>query len=319
MLKRNEHELALVETAKRVMPGGGTGNHTPFPHLSEFIIRGGRAGHVWDESGNEYIDFLLGSGPMLIGHAHPAVTAAVREQIEQGTTFLVNNRHAILLAEAIVDAVPCADQVRFVSTGTEADAYVIRLARAYRNHNKILKFEGAYHGMSDPALTNLASDRTGNLPQAVPGSPGIPQAISSDVLIAPFNDIDTAASLIDEYADELAGVIIEPLQRIIPAKPAFIEGLRELTAKHDIPYIFDEVVTGFSACLRRCASVLWRNTGSLARWERRVAAAIHSLPLLGVRKSWLTLIQAGLDRSASWFKLAHYRAIRWPPRPGWRH
>ena len=245
MLKRSDDELALVETAKRVMPAGGTGNHTPFPHLSEFIARAGRGSRVWDESGNEYIDFLLGSGPMLIGHAHPAVTAAVQEQITQGTTFLVNNRHAILLAEAIVEAVPCADQVRFVSTGTEADAYAIRLARAYRNRNKILKFEGAYHGMSDPALTNLPPSQSSNLPQAVPGSAGIPEAVSSDILIAPFNDIDTAASLIDEYADELAGVILEPLQRIIPASPAFIERLHDLTAKHDIPFIFDEVVTGF--------------------------------------------------------------------------
>ena len=245
MLKRSDEELALVETAKRVMPAGGTGNNTPFPHLSEFIARGGRGARVWDESGNEYIDFLLGSGPMLIGHAHPAVTAAVQEQITEGTTFLINNRHAILLAEAIVEAVPCADQVRFMSSGTEADAYAIRLARAYRNRDKILKFEGGYHGMSDPALTNLPCGQSGNLPQAVPGSPGIPQAVSQDILIAPFNDIDTAASLINEYADELAGVIIEPLQRIIPAKPGFIEGLRDLTAKRDIPLIFDEVVTGF--------------------------------------------------------------------------
>ena len=246
MPKRSAEELALIETAKRVMPAGGTGNHTEFPHLLEFIARGGRGGRVWDESGNEYIDFLLGSGPMLVGHAHPVVTAAVQEQISQGaTTFLVNNRHAILLAEAIVDAVACADQVRFVSSGTEADVYAMRLARAHRQRNKILKFEGAFHGMSDLALTNLPPDQSGNVPQAVPGSAGIPRAVSDDILIAPFNDIDTAASLIDKYADELAGVIIEPLQRIISAKPSFIEGLRELTEKRDIPLIFDEIVTGF--------------------------------------------------------------------------
>ena len=245
MPRQSEQEQALVAKAKRVMPAGGTGNHLASAHLAEVIIRGGRGARVWDESGNEYIDFLLGSGPMLIGHAHPAVNAAVQEQISQGTTFLINNRFAILLAEAIVDAVPCADQVRFVSTGTEADAYAIRLARAHRKRNKILKFEGSYHGMSDPALTSPAPGQSGNLPQAVPGSAGIPTSISSDVLITPFNDIDTAASIIEEYADELAGVILEPLQRIIPAKPGFIEGLRELTEKHHIPLIFDEVVTGF--------------------------------------------------------------------------
>ena len=245
MSRRNDAELALVERARKVMPAGGTGNNTPFPHLSEFIIRGGRGSRVWDESGNEYIDFLLGSGPMLVGHAHPKVTAAVQEQISQGTTFLVNNRFAILLAEVIVDAVECADQIRFVSSGTEADAYAIRLARAYRNRNKILKFEGGYHGMSDAALTSLDPHQTGNTPQAVPISAGIPRAVSDDMLVAPFNDIDTAASLVREYADELAGVILEPLQRVIPCKPRFIEGLRELTAEHGVPLIFDEVVTGF--------------------------------------------------------------------------
>ena len=243
--EQSQQELALRETAKRVMPAAGTGNHLAANHLAEVIIRGGRGTRVWDVSGNEYIDFLLGSGPMLIGHAHPAVIAAVQEQIAQGTTFLINHRFAIELAEAIVDAVPCADQVRFVSTGSEADAYAIRLARAYRKRDKILKFEGAFHGMSEPALSEPAPDQTGNLPRAVPGSAGIPRSVSRDVLITPFNDIDTAASIIEEYADELAGVIMEPLQRIIPAKPAFIEGLRELTEKHHIPLIFDEVVTGF--------------------------------------------------------------------------
>lgn len=245
MSRRNEAERALTEKAKKVMPAGGTGNNTPFRHLSEFIVRGGRGSRVWDESGNEYIDFLLGSGPMLVGHAHPKVLAAVQEQIAQGTTFLLDHRFAILLAEAIVDAVPCADQVRFVSSGTEADAYAIRLVRAYRNRNKILKFEGGYHGMSDAALTGLGPQPAGNTPRAVPISAGIPEGVSDDVLIAPFNDIDTAASLIREYADELAGVLIEPLQRIIPGKPGFVGGLRELTAEHNIPFIFDEVVTGF--------------------------------------------------------------------------
>ena len=182
---------------------------------------------------------------MLIGHAHPAVIAAVQEQIAQGTTFLINNRHAVDLAQAIVDAIPCADKVRFVSSGTEADVYAIRLARAFRGRNKILKFDGAFHGMSDAVLTSLEPGQPGNVPRAMPASPGIPRGVSDDILIGQFNDIDAAVSLIGEYADELAGVIVEPLQRIIPPKPEFLEGLREITAKHDIPLIFDEIVTGF--------------------------------------------------------------------------
>ncbi len=240
MQQRNDAERALVETAKRVLPAGGFGNTS-----ADVIIREGRGGRVWDESGNEYVDYLIGSGPMLIGHSHPAVNAAVREQIDLGATFFANNRHGILLAQAIVDAVPCADQVRFTSTGTEADAYAIRLARAFTGRDKILKFEGGYHGMSDTSLMSLAPKQPGNFPQPVADSAGIPRSVRDDVLVAPYNDMDTVAALVSEHKDELAGVIVEPLQRIIAPKPGFLSDLRELTEKHSIPLIFDEVVTGF--------------------------------------------------------------------------
>ena len=159
----------VFETAKRVLPGGTFGN---FP--GEVIIREGRGGRVWDENGKEYIDYLLGSGPMLVGHAHPEVTAAAQAQIEKGTTFFANNRLGIELAAAIIDAVPCAEQVRFVSSGTEADLYAMRAARAYTRRDKILKFEGGYHGMSDYSLMSLAPKRSGNFPLPVPDSAGIP-------------------------------------------------------------------------------------------------------------------------------------------------
>jgi len=235
-----DEELGLIETAKRVLPGGSFGNVA-----SDVVIREGRGGRVWDESGNEYVDFLLGSGPMLIGHAHPEVTAAVEAQLPHGTTFFANNRRGIELAEAIVEAVPCAEKVRFVSTGTEADLYAMRLARAYRKRDKILKFEGGYHGMSDYALMSLAPKRPGNFPSAVPDSAGIPQSVRDEMLVAPFNDREMVASLVREHRDDLAGVIVEPLQRIIPPAPGFLEALRKITAEHGIPLIFDEVVTGF--------------------------------------------------------------------------
>jgi glutamate-1-semialdehyde 2,1-aminomutase len=239
-LHRSERELALAETARRVLPAGTFGNTT-----SDIVIHAGRGGRVWDVSGNEYVDFLLGSGPMFAGHAHPEVMAAVQEQIPLGTTFFVNNEHGIQLAAAIVEAVPCAEKVRFVSSGSEADAYAMRLARAWRKRDKILKFEGGYHGMSDYGLMSLSPKRPGNFPQAVPDSAGIPRSVRDEMLIAPFNDGAMAASLISEHRDELAGVIVEPFQRLIPPQPGFLETLREVTAKHGIPLIFDEVVTGF--------------------------------------------------------------------------
>jgi len=236
----SEIERGLVEKAKRVLPGGTFGNVA-----SNVVIREGHGGRVWDESGREYVDFLLGSGPMLVGHAHPQVTAAAQARIAQGTTFFANNRYGIELAEAIVEAVPCAEQVRFVSTGSEADLYAMRAARAFRKRDKILKFEGGYHGMSDYSLMSLAPKRPGNFPQPIPDSAGIPRSVREEILVAPFNDIEAAGAMVREHRDDLAGVILEPFQRIIPPLPGFLEGLRKITAEHGIPLIFDEVVTGF--------------------------------------------------------------------------
>jgi glutamate-1-semialdehyde 2,1-aminomutase len=230
----------LIETAKRVLPGGTFGN---LP--GDVVIREGRGGRVWDEDGKEYIDFLLGSGPMLVGHAHPEVTAAAQARVAQGTTFFANNRWGIELAEAIVAAVPCAQQVRFVSTGSEADLYAMRATRAFTRRDKILKFEGGYHGMSDYSLMSLAPKRSANFPGAVPDSAGIPRSLRDEMLIAPFNDIAVVESLVREHRDELAGVIVEPFQRIIPPAPGFLAALRRITAENGVPLIFDEVVTGF--------------------------------------------------------------------------
>ncbi len=231
---------ALIDSARRVLPGGSFGN---LP--AETMIREGRAGRVWDEDGREYVDFLLGSGPMFIGHAHPDVTAAVQAQVPLGTTYFANNRHGIKLAEEIVAAMACAEQVRFVCTGTEADLYAMRVARAFRKKDKILKFEGGYHGMRDFSLMSLAPKRPGNFPYPVPDSAGIPRAIQDTMLVAPFNDLAMVESLIREHKDDLAGVIVEPFQRLIHPAPGFLQGLRRITAEHGIPLIFDEVVTGF--------------------------------------------------------------------------
>src|ERR1700736_183343 len=214
----------LVADARRVLPGGSFGNMP-----AEVILREGRGGRVFDEAGREYVDYLLGSGPMFVGHAHPEVTAAVQAQVPLGTTFFGNNRHGIALAEAICEAVPCADQVRFVCSGTEADLYAMRVARAYRKRDKILKFEGGYHGMSDYSLMSLAPKRSGNFPAAVSDSAGIPRSVRDEMIIAPFNDAEVVAGLVREHRDELAGVIVEPMQRIIPPAPGFLQALRRIT------------------------------------------------------------------------------------------
>ena len=237
---RSAAEQQIIATAERVLPAGSFGNMA-----GDIVVREGKGARVWDESGKEYVDFLLGSGPMLVGHAHPEVTKAVQDQVALGTTFFANNRQGIALAEAIVDAVPCAEQVRFTSTGTEADLYAMRAVRAYRKRDKILKFEGGYHGMSDYALMSLAPKKPGNSTRPTPDSAGIPSSVQDEMVIAPYNDADALASLLGEHHDTIAGVIIEPFQRIIPPQPGFLAAVRELTAKHKIPLVFDEVVTGF--------------------------------------------------------------------------
>src|SRR5713101_4534794 len=168
---------------------------------------------------------------MLVGHAHPEVTAAAQAQIARGTTFFANNRLGIELADRIIEAVPCAEQVRFVSSGSEADLYAMRAARAFTRRDKILKFEGGYHGMSDYSLMSLAPKRSGNFPEPVPDSAGIPKSLREEILVAPFNDLDAVASLVRDHHDELGGVIVEPFQRIIPPAPGFLAGLRRVTAE----------------------------------------------------------------------------------------
>lgn len=236
----NPQAELLIQRAQRVLPGGSLGNV-----YGDVVIREGRAGRVIDVDGNNYIDLLLGSGPMLLGHAHPEVVEAVASQVNRGTTFFANNEIAIALAERIVQASPCADKVRFTSSGTEANAYAMRAVRAFRGRDKILKFEGAFHGMSDLSLMSMAPDQPPDFPRAVPDSPGISPSASGEVLIAPFNNVETTTAIIEKHHDELAGVIVEPIQRLIPPKPGFLAALREVTQQYELPLIFDEVVTAF--------------------------------------------------------------------------
>ncbi|WP_420403525.1 aspartate aminotransferase family protein [Nisaea sp.] len=228
------------ERAARVLPAAGFGNFDP-----SVVIARGKGARVWDADGNEYVDYLIGSGPMMLGHGHPEVLQAVQEQVAHGFTFFANNAKGIKLAEEIADAMACAGQVRFVSTGSEADMYAMRLARAHTGREKILKFEGGYHGMSGEALMSLAPTKRVNFPQAVPDSAGIPEAVREAMLIAPFNDPDFVRGLLDEHGDEIAAIIVEPLQRLVPPEPGFLEMLREETLRRGIVLIFDEVVTGF--------------------------------------------------------------------------
>jgi glutamate-1-semialdehyde 2,1-aminomutase len=234
---------ALLEKARRYLPGGAIGTFMP-PEDLDFVVARGEGSKVYDQQGREYIDYVLASGPMILGHAHPTVVEAITNQVRLGTSYYGLNAPAIELAEAIVEAVPSAEKVRLVGSGAEATFYCLRLARAHTGRTKILKFEGAYHGHHDYVMFNAYQSSPG-YPAATPDSAGIPPELRSEVLVAPFNDIETTCDIIQKHRDSLAAVIVEPLQRIISPRPGFLQALRQATTDVGAVLVFDEVVTGF--------------------------------------------------------------------------
>jgi len=234
----------LLALAGEVLAGGGLGLFN-LPDEVNLVVAEGKGSHVTDVDGRDYIDYHLGSGPALVGHAHPAIVAAVSAQLPKGSTYYFLNQPAIRLAERVVAAAPCGEQLHYTGSGTEATFFALRVARARTRRSKILKFEGAWHGMHDYALWGTVPSQPSDYPRARPDSAGIPSEIGDEVLVAPFNETEQAVYLIDRHADQLAAVIVEPLQRVLLPRPGFLEAIRAATARHGIVLIFDEIVTGF--------------------------------------------------------------------------
>ena len=205
----------------------------------------GEGPYLYDVDGHRWLDYLLGSGPILLGHARPEVVRAVQEQAAKGLTFYALNEPVIELAQRLVDIIPCAERVKFASSGNEATFYAMRMARAYTGKPRILKFEGGFHGSNDYALMSAVSQVPTNYPTPIPDSAGIPVDIEHDMLIARWNDFEMAERLVAAHAHELAAVICEPLQRALMPAPDFLRHLREVTERHGVLLIFDEIVTGF--------------------------------------------------------------------------
>ena len=234
----------LVERGGRYLAGGGLGLFVLPPEVNLVVVEG-RGGHVIDANGRDFIDYHLGSGPALLGHAHPEIVAAVGRQLSKGSTYYFLNEPVIRLAERLVNAIPCAEQVHFTGSGTEATFFAMRLARGATGRSKILKFEGGWHGMNDYALWGTVPKRPSPYPNAEPDSIGIPEVLRGQVLVAPFNDAARAVEIIRQNAHELAAVIVEPLQRVLQPVPGFLEAVREAATRAGSVLIFDEIVTGF--------------------------------------------------------------------------
>jgi glutamate-1-semialdehyde 2,1-aminomutase len=238
-----DHE-AWIDRSGTVFPDGSL-NVLRWPAGRRMVFEAGFGARVTDVTGREYIDFLLGSGPLVLGHAHPHVVKAVQAQAERGSTFYGLTRPATELAERIVKHAPCADLVRFCASGSEAVFFALRVARAATGRPMILKFEGGFHGSSDYALMSVTPHLDLAYPQPEPDSAGVPSSIADDVLVAPYNDITATTSIVDAYGDRLAAIVVEPVQRAIEPARGFLESLRQLTRDRGIVLIFDEVVTGF--------------------------------------------------------------------------
>ena len=237
-------QAALLERAERVLVGGSNGEFR-LPPEANMVVSHGKGVTIYDTSGRSYIDFLLGSGPMILGHGHPEVVDAVTRQVARGTTFMALNEPAIQLAERVVDASPCGEKVRLVVTGSESIQFALRAARAFTGRDRYLRFEGGWHGVSDSALHGARTLKPGTYPATAPDGGGIPRSWSADVLATPFNDAERAADVVERYQGEIAAMLIEPLQRCILPRPGFFEAMRDLCAKYGIILLFDEIVTGF--------------------------------------------------------------------------
>ena len=238
-------EAAQFRDAERLFPGGALGGNA-LPNDVRFVVSHGKGARFWDTSGNEYIDYVLGSGPLVLGHAHPAIQKAIAEQASQGPHFFAYlNVRAVELARKVTPYIRCAERIRFTTSGSESTFHAIRLARAFTKKHRIVKFEGAYHGSHDYAQHSTSPKKTLDFPNPSPDTAGIPPNVSDLTLVAPFNDAEALERIVEAHAHELAAVIIEPIQRIISPRPGFLKKVREITARHGVLMILDEVVTGF--------------------------------------------------------------------------
>ena len=235
--------------AEKALPGAGLGGYS-LPEDLRFVIKEGRGGRLISTEGREYVDYVCGAGATIIGHDHPAVIEAVQARVGKGLHFFGTlNDAAIEYAETLVNLIPCANKVIFTTTGSEATAYCLRMARAYTGKSKVLKFEGAYHGNHDYASFSQFPTKPANYPQATADSGGVPRALQDTMLVAPYNNLEATRQIVAANADELAAIIVEPAQRVIFPQDGFLAGLRALADEFGVVLIFDEVVTGFRLAL----------------------------------------------------------------------
>lgn len=247
MTKSYEQSKKAFTEAKELMPGGVNSPVRAFKSvdMDPIFMESGKGAIIKDIDGNEYIDYVLSWGPLILGHTEPNVVKAIQQVAETGTSFGASTLIENKLAKLVMDRVPSIEMVRMVSSGTEATMSALRLARGFTGRNKILKFEGSYHGHGDSLLIKAGS---GVATLGLPDSPGVPESVAKNTIAVPFNDLESVRHVFENFGDDLAAVIVEPVagnMGVVPPVEGFLEGLRELTEKNGTVLIFDEVMTGF--------------------------------------------------------------------------
>jgi glutamate-1-semialdehyde 2,1-aminomutase len=239
--------IEAFKEAQTLMPGGVNSPVRAFKsvHMDPIFMERGKGSKIYDIDGNEYIDYVLSWGPLILGHTNDQVVEALKKVAESGTSFGAPTLSESKLAKLVKERVPSIEIIRMVSSGTEATMSALRLARGYTGRNKILKFEGCYHGHGDSLLIKAGS---GVATLGLPDSPGVPEGIAQNTLTVPYNDLESVKLVFEKYGEDIAGVIVEPVagnMGVVPPQPGFLEGLREVTTQYGALLIFDEVMTGF--------------------------------------------------------------------------
>ncbi|HGH5494617.1 TPA: glutamate-1-semialdehyde 2,1-aminomutase, partial [Staphylococcus pseudintermedius] len=244
---RYNESIKAFEKAEQLMPGGVNSPVRAFKSVDTpaiFMSRG-EGSRIYDIDGNEYIDYVLSWGPLILGHRDSKVIEAIHDVVERGTSFGASTLEENRLAELVIERVPSIEKVRMVSSGTEATLDTLRLARGYTGKNKIIKFEGNYHGHSDSLLIKAGS---GVATLGLPDSPGVPEGTAKNTITVPYNDLEAVKYAFEEFGDDIAAVIVEPVSGnmgVVPPINNFLQGLRDITKENDALLIFDEVMTGF--------------------------------------------------------------------------
>jgi len=288
----------LYERACRVLSGGVASEFRKYSTPHPLFYAKGQGSRLWDVDGNEYLDFTLSQGPLVLGHSHPEVLNAVAEASQAGQLYAGQHLQELELAELLQRLIPCAERLRFSLSGSEADHAALRLARAVTGRPKFLRFEGHYHGWFDSVAWGVGGTLpemgTREEPTAVPWSQGLPAEIRDEFVIAPWNDLGFVEQIFAKHAGELAAVITEPVMcnnGCIPPQPGFLQGLRDLCTRHGVLLIFDEVITGFRTSLGG-AQQLFGITPDLAVFGKAMASG-YPISILAGKEQHMRLIAEG--------------------------